>query len=292
MKRLALLLLLATYPGLGSSATSLYVVKEDDTVTSILRSQGFGEAYAELLPFIEQIVALNPDSFRNGNANFILPGSTLTLPENPNTPQPEPEPPPDPEPFAEPEPEPEPVIQAIGQVRASAGRAEIVRGDETIEIGQRRELYANDVVFTGDRAAVEITLLDETRISMGPESEFAITEYAYTAPATPNDNALGMLVASIRNGAIRTITGLIGKLKSNRFEVTSSLSATIGIRGTDFTVRSCNQLEACGDLYGVAVAVQDGKISFGNQAAEIELNENEFAQVQSVSQPPAKAPLP
>ncbi len=103
-------------------------------------------------------------------------------------------------------------------------------------------------------------------------------------------------MASFRNGVIRTIPGLIGQFNENQYQIdstlTATITATIEIRSTDFTVRSCNQVEVCGDLYGVAVAVQDGSINFKNDAAEIELKQNEFAQVRSTTAAPVRASLP
>jgi len=147
-------------------------------------------------------------------------------------------------------------------------------------------------VLTRENSIAEIILLDDTRISMGPNSEFSVSEFSYTAPANQGEDAIGRLLASISNGVIRTITGLIGKAPQNPFVVKSTLSATIGIRGTDFTVRSCNDINLCGDLYGVAVAVQGGSISFKNDSAEIALDKDEFAQVQSTTESPQKKPLP
>ena len=278
------------------SAETRYEVQQGDTLANILRQQGYGETYAELLPFIEQIVTTNTDVLSNSNADLLYPGSILVLPENPNAVEPEPAPEPEPEPIPEPEPEPvaepEPVIPSIGRVVISTGSAEIKRDYETFTVTQQDDLYALDTLITREASMAEITLSDNTRISVGPNSEFVISEYSYIEPVTSDSDALGSLVASIRNGVIRTVTGLIGKLQSNRFEINSELSATIGIRGTDFTVRSCNQLDTCGDLYGVSVAVQDGSISFKNDAAEIVLAENEFAQVKSAATTPVKAPLP
>jgi len=278
------------------AADKRYVIREGDTLASILRVQNYGAGYSELLPFIAEILQANPDVFPDGNANFVVPGSVIVLPKNPNEPEPEPEPEPvaQPviEPAPEPVPEPAPIIPTIGSIEASSGRTDIERDGTIQEVVQADDLYARDVIFTRDNSAAEIILLDDTRISMGSNSEFSISEFSFTAPVNQGDSALGSLIASIRNGVIRTITGLSGKAQQNPFRINSSLNATIGIRGTNFTVRSCNDTAQCGDLYGVAVAVQDGSISFGNDSAEIELNKDEFAQVQSTTEGPEKKPLP
>jgi hypothetical protein len=297
-KHIFLLVVALTIGGHVQANTQLYVVKEKDTLSGILRALNYGETYAELVPFIDEIVQTNPGIFANGNSNFVIPGSTITLPDNPNLPEPTSIP--EPEPIAEPGPEPEPVTKTmpipdtpiIGNLQASTGRIEIQRDNETVTVTGGKDLYAGDVIFTREGSLAEITLLDNTRILMGPESEFTISVYSFEESRSQGENAPGSLVASFRNGVIRTISGLIGKFNENQFQIDSTLTATIEIRSTDFTVRSCNQVEVCGDLYGVAVAVRDGSVSFKNDAAEIELKQDEFAQVQSITEAPVRASLP
>jgi len=301
-RHILFLLVVLTISGHVQANTQLYVVKENDTITGILRALNYGETYAELKPFINEIVQTNPGTFANGNPDFVIPGSTITLPVNPNLLEPTSIPVPEPiaEPGPESEPEPEPITKPmprpdtpiIGNLRASAGRIEIQRADATVTVTGRKVLYAGDVIFTRESSLAEITLLDNTRILMGPESEFTISVFNFEEPQSQGKNAPGSLEASFRNGVIRAIPGLIGKFNENQFRIDSTLTATIEIRSTDFTARSCNQAEVCGDLYGVAVAVQDGSISFKNDAAQIELKQDEFAQVQSTTEAPVRASLP
>ncbi len=306
MKYIAFLILALIASGQSLANTHLYVIQKSDTLASVLRAKNYGESYIELLPFIDQVLLLNPEIFASGNANFVRPGTTIKLPENPNKPTPQPVmvTPPEPiveaEPIAEPEPvaeaepvpEPGPTIPLIGNIMGASGQTEIQRDDETVLIFGTEKLYLDDVVLTHQSSLAEITLLDNTRFIMGPDSEFTISEYDFVEPKSPNDDVLGSLVASFRNGVLRTITGLIGKVQRNQFQIDSTLSASIGIRGTDFTVRSCNQIETCADLYGVSVAVRDGSIGLKNASAEIELKQNEFALVRSSTEAPGKAPLP
>ncbi len=301
-KQVFLLVLALTIAGPVQASTQSYVVKEQDTLTGILRALNYGETYAELVPFIDEIVKTNPGIFTGGDPNYVIPGSTITLPVNPNLvepasisePEPIEEPGPDPAPDRGPitRPMPIPDTPIIGNLQASTGRIEIRRDNETVAITGGKDLYARDVIFTGENSLAEITLLDNTRFLMGPESELTISVYNFEEPRSQGENVSGSLVASFRNGVIRTIPGLIGKFNENQFQIDSTLSATMKVRSTDFTVRSCNQVEVCGDLYGVAVAVQDGSISFKNDAAEIELKPDEFAQVQSTTRAPVRASLP
>ena len=185
-KHVFFLVVALTISGHVQANTQLYVVKENDTLTGILRALNYGETYAELKPFINEIVQTNPGIFANGNPNFVIPVSlTITLPNNPNLPAPTSIA--EPEPIVEPGSEPVPVTKPIsipgtpiiGNLQASTGHIEIQRNNDTATVTGRKVLYAGDVIFTRKGSLAEITLLDNTRILMGPESEFTISVYSF-----------------------------------------------------------------------------------------------------------------
>ena len=97
---------------------------------------------------------------------------------------------------------------------------------------------------------------------------------------------------TLHRGVFRIVTGLVARNKNNRVDFRSALTTSIGIRGTDFTVRACMEQTVCGALYGVSAAVKTGGISLKNPAGIIALNKNEFAQVKNTTDAPARAPLP
>jgi hypothetical protein len=273
-----------------------YQIQPGDSLGQILRSLNYGQNYRDLLPFINQVLQLNQQAFTDGNANALIPDAVITLPKNPNEPEPVPQPVivPDPEPIPEPEPqpEPEPVEPAIGRITVSSGSSEIVRQTETIYVSAEEKVYLEDIIFTQEKTRAQINLLDDSSFTLGPNSHFVVNEFSFSEKTSADDKPVESLVATIHKGVLRIITGLIGKNKNNQYDIKSALTSTIGIRGTDFTVRSCIDKATCGDLFGVSAAVQDGGIGLKNQTSEITLIKNEFAQVQSALEPPRKAPLP
>ena len=297
MKKFFALFLLALASNLLLAAELPYEVQKDDTLASILRAQNYGESYRELLPFIQAIGELNPDSFASGNLNRVFPGSILIMPDNPNKPEPEPEPvivaEPEPVVVAEPEPEPEPEAEpVIGLLILIKGSASVNRNGEERFVEESFELLEKDVVKTGAGSLADIQLSDQTQFQLGPVSELDIEKYSFPQADPIVDQPEGTLVTTIHRGVIRTITGLLSRLGSNEYRVSSALTSTIGVRGTDFTVRTCLERQNCGDLYGVSVAVQDGGISFKNSAAEIDVKVNEFSQMQSATEVPVAGPIP
>lgn len=275
-----------------------------DSLSYILRSQNYGETYADIYPYIAEVLRLNPHAFRDGNPNFIVPDVTLTLPVNPNAvePVPEPElvaaPAPElsPEPVAVPAPEPapvpEPTAAIIGSIEVGRGFSEIIRDTKVVTVTQAENLYVTDVIFTPENTRAEIRFIDDTRITMGPESRLELNEFSYSGNQSLDAVSQDSLVATLHRGVFSIVTGLVAQNKNNRIDFRSALTTSIGILGTDFTVRSCMEQAHCGDLYGVSAAVKAGAISLKNDVAEIMLNKNEFAQIKNTTDAPAKAPLP
>ncbi len=270
---------------LVSSTTALadtrqFEVTDGDSLSWILRSQNYGQNYAEVLPFIDEILQSNPHAFRNGDPNQLIPGSLIVLPENPNQPEPEPVVVLDPAP------------PVIGTIDVSKGFADIMRDAGLISVSREEALFASDVILTQQGTRAEIALRDQTRIVVGPSSRVELNEFSYFAAETEDGLAKGSLVATLQQGVFSVISGLLAKNFSNRFAIRSAFTSTIGIRGTDFTVRACTDEASCGDLFGVSTAVKDGAIALQNQVAELTLQRNEFAQVQSATEAPEKKPLP
>ena len=121
-----------------------------------------------------------------------------------------------------------------GQAQAAAGRVEFAVGPATVvgvdgrtrPAARGTQLDTGDVVRTND-GRVQMRMVDGAFISLQPNTEFGIKEYKYVGKPDGSENALFSLV----KGAMRTVTGLIGRVNRNRFQVATP-TATVGIRGT------------------------------------------------------------
>jgi len=127
-------------------------------------------------------------------------------------------------------------VNGAGTVRPLAKGAEVQRGD-TIETGTGR---------------VQLRFSDGAYVSLQPGSEFRIDEYNYTGKSDDSERGFFSLI----KGGLRTITGLIGRTNRRNYQVRVPV-ATIGIRGTEYTVFFDGQ--ALG-------AVGEGEISVCNSA--------------------------
>lgn len=120
---------------------------------------------------------------------------------------------------------------SIGFVRNLSGTASVIRGSETIPAAEGMRILVGDTLVTGPDGSMGAIFRDDSTISMGPDSSFAVRGFEFS----PKERKFSLLVRVTR-GSLAYLSGLIGKLspESARFETPT---ATIGIRGTRFAVQ-------------------------------------------------------
>lgn len=116
----------------------------------------------------------------------------------------------------------------IGNVGALKGTATITRSSSTLDIKNGMVLKVKDKIITTSGSRVQVILKDNTVVTIGPNSSFVFDAYKFGGK---DDSEVKM---HIDRGFFRSVTGKIGKLAPERFKVKTA-SATIGIRGTDFS---------------------------------------------------------
>ena len=119
----------------------------------------------------------------------------------------------------------------IGYVKNITGEASVTTEGDIIKAKVGTPVYQSSVLNTRTQSSLGITLKDATVISLGPETEFAIDEYAYV----PAKNKL-KLSSRITKGSLNYVSGVIAKLQPDAVTVTTP-SGTIGVRGTQFVVK-------------------------------------------------------
>jgi hypothetical protein len=117
----------------------------------------------------------------------------------------------------------------IATITALNGSAVIVRDGSNVEATLGAKLQEKDNIKTQEDSKVQIIFEDETIITIGKNSDFSIKEYVFDNVKKP------VARFAMLKGAMRTITGKIGKVAPDKFSVKTK-TATIGIRGTNFTV--------------------------------------------------------
>lgn len=102
---------------------------------------------------------------------------------------------------------------------------------------------------------IQLAFLDGASMSLQPGTRFRIDEFRYAAvnKVTPGDGVVMTLV----KGALRTVTGWLGKGDRQQYRLGSSV-ATIGIRGTEYGARF--------DAEGLTVSVYEGAVEVCSDA--------------------------
>ncbi len=178
--------------------------------------------------------------------------------------------------------------QDAGTVTFATGSVTAER-DPAVALARGDSVMTNDFVVTGEASRAQLTMIDDARIAIRPNSRIQVAEYAYTPPATAPGAAVvssddNSSVLNLVKGGFRTITGAIGKEDPANYEVRTAVGA-LGIRGTDFAVLLCNG--DCDTAPGVTpgatvpdglyLMVLDGSIAFSNEVATLVLVAGEFA---------------
>ena len=119
----------------------------------------------------------------------------------------------------------------IGLVKVTEGTATVQRRDETLPARLGLALEEGDILRTGADGRVGVVLRDDTRLSLGPESEILIDRFAFA----PAQSRLGLVVKMAR-GIMAFVSGNIAKLSQDAVRVETPV-AIVGVRGTQFLVK-------------------------------------------------------
>jgi len=119
----------------------------------------------------------------------------------------------------------------IGLVKVADGLATVERGDATLRAHRGLALQEGDVLRTGADGRMGVVLRDDTKLSLGPESEVQIDRFAF-APAEGR-LALG---AKIARGVVAFVSGSISKLSHDAVRIETPV-AILGVRGTQFLAK-------------------------------------------------------
>lgn len=122
-----------------------------------------------------------------------------------------------------------PVIARVATLKGSAWAASADGRTRTLRAGEA--IYELDHLSTGIDSFLVVGFDDESRMTLTSNSELKIQKHQYS-PEQPTENSS---VLEFLRGGLRFISGAIGRLNREAFQVTTPL-ATIGIRGTGFDV--------------------------------------------------------
>jgi hypothetical protein len=118
-----------------------------------------------------------------------------------------------------------------GRIKIASGAAFIVRSSATVAAKPGAAIFASDTLRTGGDGSVGVTMRDDTRLSLGPNSEVRVERYVYA----PGEGGFGMVLNFVR-GVAAYVSGHIAKLAPDSIRLETP-AAIVGVRGTTVAVR-------------------------------------------------------
>jgi hypothetical protein len=119
----------------------------------------------------------------------------------------------------------------IGLVKVANGSVQIQRGAARLSAVVGTGLQASDVVVTGADGTAGITFTDNSLVSVGPNSVFAIDKYEFDTTT----NA-GAFEGNLKQGRLAAVSGKMVKQSPESMKIRTP-SAIMGVRGTEFVVQ-------------------------------------------------------
>ncbi|HXJ81421.1 MAG TPA: FecR domain-containing protein [Candidatus Methylomirabilis sp.] len=120
---------------------------------------------------------------------------------------------------------------SVGIVKMAEGTAVVQRGDQTLAASAGLALQEGDVLRTGADGRLGVVLRDDTRVSLGPETEIRIDRFLFA----PAQGQLA-LVLKMARGVAAYVSGKIAKLSPDAVHVETPV-AIVGVRGTHFVAK-------------------------------------------------------
>ena len=127
---------------------------------------------------------------------------------------------------------------ALAQTAAPAGRVKLVSGSAFVMHEGRRipatvgaPVFEQDSLATGADGHIGLTLRDDTRLSIGPQTTIEISRFVYAQ----SDSQFSFVLKVVR-GVVAYVSGRIAKLSPDAVRLETP-SAIVGVRGTRLIIR-------------------------------------------------------
>jgi hypothetical protein len=120
----------------------------------------------------------------------------------------------------------------IGQVKTADGPVTVERGGATQPIAIGDHVFQSDIVITGSGGSVGITFVDNSMMSLGPDSRLALDKFQFDTTTHA-----GVFDSSLQKGTLAVKSGQIVHETPEAMHIRTP-SALLGVRGTEFVVRA------------------------------------------------------
>ena len=118
-----------------------------------------------------------------------------------------------------------------GRIKSVAGEAFVIHQGQRVAATVGTPVYEQDSLATGADGRVGLTLRDDTRLSIGPQTTIEINRFVYAQ----SDSQFAFVLKVVR-GVVAYVSGRIAKLSPDAVRLETP-SAIVGVRGTRLVIR-------------------------------------------------------
>ena len=119
----------------------------------------------------------------------------------------------------------------IGQVKVAKGSVQIEREGKRVPATVGMAVRTADVLVTGAGSSAGVTFSDNSLVSVGPNSVFAIDKYRFDTTTH-----VGEFEGSLRKGKLAAVSGKMVKQTPESMKIRTP-SSVMAVRGTEFVVQ-------------------------------------------------------
>lgn len=169
-----------------------------------------------------------------------------------------------------------------GKVLRVTGRATVTTQQGEIRpVEKGAKISSTDIISTSARSYVRMKMEDKSYIMVRPDSRLMVDDFKFNKKKPKESRS----ILSLLKGGFRSVTGLIEDKKKYRYRTPV---ATIGIRGTEFSIRVCNA--DCYDVdpvpkNGLFMEVHDDTVIITTKAGDFTFTKGQYAYVANSNSP-------
>jgi hypothetical protein len=118
----------------------------------------------------------------------------------------------------------------VGQIKVAKGSVQVEREGRRAAAAVGMPVRTSDVLVTGADGSVGVTFSDNSLVSVGPNSVFAIDKYQFDSTTHA-----GEFEGSLRKGKLAAVSGKMVKQSPESMKIRTP-SSVMAVRGTEFVV--------------------------------------------------------
>jgi hypothetical protein len=118
----------------------------------------------------------------------------------------------------------------VGEIKVAKGAVQVERQGQRLPASVGMAMRTSDVLVTGADGSAGVTFSDNSLVSVGPNSVFAIDKYHFDTTTYA-----GEFEGSLRKGRLAAVSGKMVKQTPESMKIRTP-SSVMAVRGTEFVV--------------------------------------------------------